>query len=141
MLVHHAVILVLALLGMGLSAPLIRLARAPSCVYGVAGLVVLGPVLFTLGTLAGYTNNTWLALAGVALLPTLLGHGGLNFLLRHVGPARLSLWTLAEPVIATLVAWPMFEEIPSAQVIVGGAATLLGVALGVSRSTDGHTTQ
>lgn len=102
-------------------------------VYLAAGLVILAAALGHEGTtLSGFDRATWLVLAGVTLFPTLLGHGSLNYLLRHIGPARLSLYTLAEPVLCTLVAWPLFGEKPTVGVIVGGTATLLGVALGHS---------
>jgi hypothetical protein len=57
--------------------------------------------------------------------------GGFNYLLRFLGPARLGLWTLSEPVMATLLAWPLFHEVPSVQVIAGGVMALVGVGLGV----------
>lgn len=100
-------------------------------VYGVTGGLVLAAALFFRAPLGGYTGKTWLALALLAIFPTLLGHGGLNYLLRHMGPARLALWVLSEPVFATLYAWWLFAETPTSRVIIGGAATLGGIALGV----------
>ncbi|MCC6746830.1 MAG: DMT family transporter [Deltaproteobacteria bacterium] len=101
-------------------------------VYLCAGLFAAIPALALRLPLAGYDRRTWLALGALALLPTLLGHGTVNYLLKHVGPAQLSLWTLADPVISTFSAWPLFGERPPPQVLVGAAFTLGGVALGIS---------
>lgn len=103
-----------------------------AAVYLVAGLLCLGAALATRSALTGFEPRIWASLGGMALFPTLLGHGGLNYLLREMGPARLSLWTLVEPVLATLAAWPLFGEVPAGQVALGGLATLGGVALGAS---------
>jgi drug/metabolite transporter (DMT)-like permease len=100
-------------------------------VYLSTGLVTLAAVLLTRAPLVGYDRRTWIALATLAVFPTLLGHGSCNYLLRFIGPARLSLWTLAEPALATLYAWPLCREVPGAQTIAGGVIALVGVALGV----------
>lgn len=107
-----------------------------SAVYGATGLVVLAAALLWQQPLSGYDGRSWLALAVLAALPTLLGHGGLNYLLRFIGPARLALWTLSEPVFATVLAAWLFGEIPVPQVMMGGVAILAGIALGVS--PEGH---
>lgn len=99
-------------------------------VYLAAAVTVAAVALVWGVPLLALEPRGWAAVAGLAALPTLLGHGGLNYLLRHMGPVRLGLWTLVEPVLATLAAWPLFGEVPTVLVVVGGAATLLGVALG-----------
>jgi len=100
-------------------------------VYGTVGLLLLGATLIRGVPLAGYEPRSWLALGVLALFPTLLGHGGFNYLLRFLGPARLGLFTLSEPVCATLLAWPLFGEPLGLQVGLGGLAVLAGVALGI----------
>ncbi len=100
-------------------------------VYLAAGGVVLVMALAQGGPLARYDGITWTALAVLALFPTLLGHGIFNYLLRFIGPARLGLWGLAEPVLATFWAWPLFGEVPSILIIIGGLLTVVGVGLGI----------
>jgi drug/metabolite transporter (DMT)-like permease len=99
-------------------------------VYGVAGLLCLSVALVRGAPLVGFSMQTWLAFALLALFPTLIGHGGINYLLRHIEAATLSMWTLGEAVLATLLAWPMFGEVPGSWTLVGGCVTLLGVAIG-----------
>lgn len=99
-------------------------------VYGTAGVLIVGMVLVSGAPLAGFSPTTWAALAGLALFPTLIGHGGVNYLLGYVPAARLSLWALGEVVLAPLIAWPIFGEVPSLSVGLGAAVTVVGVALG-----------
>jgi len=103
-----------------------------AAVYLVTGLVTCFAALGVGQPLKGYDGRTWLALGVLAALATLLGHGGLNYLLRFIGPVRLSLWTLSEPLGATLLGWLLFGEVPPPQVVCGGALTLVGIALGVT---------
>jgi drug/metabolite transporter (DMT)-like permease len=126
-----------------------RRARQEAGFWGYTASVYLATTVASVGAaliwgapLWGFDGRTYVALAVLAIFPTLLGHGSCNYLLRYVGPARLSLWTLCEPVLATLYAWPLFGEVPTPRILVGGAATLSGVALGVwdaaPRPADGR---
>jgi drug/metabolite transporter (DMT)-like permease len=101
-------------------------------VWGVAGGLAVVLAIATGVPLLPLEPSTWLALLGLACLPTLLGHGGLNYLLKHMPAAQLTLWTLGETVISTLLAWPLFAEMPSPHVLAGAALTIGGVALGLS---------
>ena len=98
-------------------------------VYGVASLVALGTAAFKGAALSGYSATSWWALGVLAIFPTCLGHGGFNFLLKHMGPARLSLWTLTEPALATAIGWFLFGELPSLLTAFGGLLTLVGIAV------------
>jgi drug/metabolite transporter (DMT)-like permease len=100
--------------------------------YLTAGLIVTALAVGRAVPLLGFSPTTWVALVVLALFPTLLGHGTWNYLLRFIGPVTLSLWALSEPVLATLAGWALFGETPGIRVLLGGVATLAGVALGVS---------
>lgn len=102
-------------------------------VYATAAILVLAVALAAHVPLLGLDGRSWLALGLLAIFPTLIGHGGLNYLLRFFGPARLGLLSLTEPVITTAAAWPLFGEVPCARVVLGGLCALSGVGLGVSR--------
>ncbi len=99
-------------------------------VYFSASLLVSSAAWLAKVPLWHFNTQTWIVFALLAFFPTLLGHGSFNYLLRYIGPARLSLWTLVEPILATLIAWPLFNEIPQPQMLLGGAITLLGIGLG-----------
>jgi drug/metabolite transporter (DMT)-like permease len=53
-----------------------------------------------------------LALLGLALFPTLVGHTSNNYGVRHLSALTVSFFTLAEPIIASLSAVLILSEIP-----------------------------
>ncbi|GAB5534231.1 MAG: DMT family transporter [Rubricoccaceae bacterium] len=64
----------------------------------------------------------------MALGPGLLGHGSFNLALAYVSAAFLGLLSLAEPVIATLGAFLLFKEVPSALTFLGAVIVLVAIA-------------
>lgn len=88
-------------------------------VYGTA-LVATSVVMLALELpFTGYDDRTWLCFAGMALLPTLLGHTGLNVALRYFDVGRLSVSTLSEPILAGLVAFLVWGEPVTPQTALG----------------------
>jgi drug/metabolite transporter (DMT)-like permease len=55
-----------------------------------------------------------LAIVGLALLPTLVGHTANNFAVRFLPPLTVSFFTLAEPILATVAAMIVLGEFPAA---------------------------
>jgi drug/metabolite transporter (DMT)-like permease len=53
-----------------------------------------------------------LALLGLALFPTLIGHTSNNYGVRHLSPLTVSFFTLTEPIIASITAALILTEIP-----------------------------
>ena len=53
-----------------------------------------------------------LALLGLALFPTLIGHTSNNYGVRYLNPLTISFFTLTEPVIASVTAALILSEIP-----------------------------
>lgn len=97
--------------------------------YGAAA-VVLWLAVFATGTAAGgYDTRTWLALAGLAVVSQLIGHGGANWSLRHLPPAFVALVLVGEPILAALLAWWLFDERVTVLVWLGGALILGGILL------------
>lgn len=66
---------------------------------------------------------------GLALLPTLLGHTGMNWALKLLPAFVVNLTVLGEPVGATLLGAliPSIAEIPTVSTFIGGAVVLGGV--------------
>lgn len=100
-------------------------------VYAVAGALTALYMLLRGAPFSGWGGTTWLALAGLAVGPMLLGHTGFNWSLKHVRAYVVSLVMLMEPVGATLLAvWLLgSKEVPGVHTFVGGALTLAGVGL------------
>ncbi len=89
--------------------------------------------LFALGSgarLTGYPVGTWLALAGLAAGPHLVGHGLLNWSVRRLRSLAVTLAVLGEPVLSTVYAALIFEEIPPPWFYAG--ALLIGSGLVLS---------
>jgi drug/metabolite transporter (DMT)-like permease len=53
-----------------------------------------------------------LALLGLALFPTLIGHTSNNYGVRYLSPLTISFFTLTEPIVASLTAALILAEIP-----------------------------
>ncbi|HSH45446.1 MAG TPA: DMT family transporter [Longimicrobiales bacterium] len=105
-------------------------------VYGVAAGALLGAAALMPGTrLTGYPGTDWLVFLALAVGPMLIGHTGINYALRHVRAYVANLAVLGEAIGATLLAWwlPGIRERPSAQLLVGGALVLAGIAVGMRR--------
>jgi len=75
---------------------------------------------------------TWkalLAVAGLAVGCTLLGHSMFTLALGKVSATVVSFALLGEPVGAMLWSMVMFGEIPTALLFIGGTVTILGLVL------------
>jgi drug/metabolite transporter (DMT)-like permease len=68
----------------------------------------------------------------------MLGHTGMNYAVRYVPAYAVTLAALAEPIGSTLIAWllPAIAEVPSGRTLLGGAAILIGIVLGLWPSSD-----
>jgi drug/metabolite transporter (DMT)-like permease len=103
-------------------------------VYGVAAAVLLPACLLTGSSLGGYPAASWLALAGVVAGPQLLGHTVFNGLLATVSATMVALALLLEPVVATGLAWWLFDELPGSGFWAGAPMVLAGVWLATTGS-------
>lgn len=97
--------------------------------YAVAAVLVLGVCLVADVELGGYPAVTWWSLAGLIAGPQLLGHTVINFVLVDIDATTVSVTIMAEPIIATLMAFVLFAETPSALVFPGGVLILAGIYL------------
>ena len=85
----------------------------------------------TLPFLGGFTM-TWtalLAVAGLAVGCTLLGHAMFTLALGKVSATVVSFALLGEPVGAMLWSMVMFGEIPTPLLFIGGSVTIIGLVL------------
>jgi drug/metabolite transporter (DMT)-like permease len=95
--------------------------------YGSAALVLLALCLAAGTPLWGYGAKTWWAIGGIVIGPQLLGHTVINFVLRDVDATSVAVTVMAEPVVATALAFILFGEAPSWLVYPGGVAVLAGI--------------
>jgi len=113
-----------------------RVAFGPygALVCGFAAAVLLVVALARGLPLMGWEPAVWGALVGLALLPQLVGHVGFNFAVKYVATSVIAALLLLEPVGATVLAWLVLDEVPTATELVGAAAILVGVGVATLRS-------
>lgn len=109
--------------------------RMVAWTYSLAAITLWPAVPFfsTTGQVVPTTRNAWLSIMGMALIPQLLGHTGMNWCLRHFEAGRVAAATLCEPVFAAALAWAFFGEWLSVVQVLGGAVLLAGIALSIER--------
>jgi len=106
--------------------------------YLWGGLLTL-PVLAVrgdFGRLPLGDTGSLLALLGLVLFPTLIGHTSENYGVRYFSPLTVSFFTLAEPVLSSLLAAALLREVPDPRVLPAYllffSATVLYLATAVS---------
>jgi drug/metabolite transporter (DMT)-like permease len=109
--------------------PRVRAVTYSTVVYLWAALTLLAACLALGVPLTGYAPVTWLALAGIVVGPQLLGHTVFNTLLSTVSATVIAIAVLSEPLGAGLLAWALFDELPSGGFWVGAPLVLAGVAI------------
>ncbi len=77
-------------------------------------------------------------LIGIALAlgPTILGHGSMNYAVKYISPTILSTLILSEAVIAAIAAYFLFDELPTALAIVAMAVIITGVGVGWAKRRE-----
>lgn len=78
--------------------------------YSIAGIVSLACLAVLGEPLLDYSTRNWLCFGLMALIPTGLGHTAFNAALRHLRTGWVSTTTLAEPLLAGLVAYVVWDE-------------------------------
>jgi drug/metabolite transporter (DMT)-like permease len=97
--------------------------------YGTAALVL---AIWAVGAgqeMTGFSRQTWLWMALLAVFPQLIAHSTYNWALRYLAAATVSLALLGEPVASTLLAYLYLDETPTMLRIFGGMLVLTGIGL------------
>ncbi len=80
------------------------------------------------------SSEAFLFLFLAALIPQLVGHTALTWVLRHRSPTLVSIATVSEPVGATLIAWAWLGATVELGVALGCSVTLAAVIIALSGS-------
>ena len=102
-------------------------------VYGTAAAVLVVVCLSTATPLWGYTTTQWLGIIGMIVGPQLLGHTVFNTLMSTIPATHVSIAVLAEPVVATVLAWLWLGQLPASLFWVTAPVVLAGVAVATVR--------
>ncbi len=98
-------------------------------VYASAALWLLLITLLTGTSLTAFSSTTLLWILLLALIPQLFSHSAINWALRYLPAALVSVILLGEPVASTLWAHFLLEETPPPLRIIGTVLVLLGIAI------------
>jgi len=99
-----------------------------AAVFVDAAVVVVPWALVTEGELGTMTGNDWILIAGLVLIPGMVGHGLMTWTHHYVDVTVTSMITLANPVVSIVGAWIVFSEALGPIQVAGAIAVL--VALG-----------
>lgn len=79
--------------------------------YAVCGFFFLSASLISGAPfIEGYTGISWLSVAGLIIVPTLLGHFLFTYVMSSMNLAIMTCGKLIEPVIASFIAYFVFQE-------------------------------
>lgn len=98
-------------------------------IYGVAALTAFGALAWKALPLITYDSRTWVCFALLAVVPTMIGHTSFNNALRYLDAGWISSATLSEPLLAGLVAWLAWNEVPTVWTAVGYSVIAVSVAI------------
>ena len=96
--------------------------------YPAAALTILLALPLSHQPAWGFPRQAWLGIIGMAFIPQLLGHTGLNVSLRHFSASTVAFTVLLEPAITAVLAVIFLRDPLAPGQIVGGAALLLSLA-------------
>ena len=96
-------------------------------VYSVAAICGCALILLTSTRVTGYAAEGYVVLLAMGLIPQLLGHSSLNYLLEYFPAALVSMFSQLEPLGSALLALALFRELPPQQQIAGSVIIVIGV--------------
>ncbi len=100
-----------------------------------AAPLLLGVALFEAGPVWPSAWTKMGPVVALALVAQCIGQGAVAFGLARLPPSFGSVVLLLQPVVAALLAWPLFGEVPGGMQAVGAAAVLVGIGL-ARRATE-----
>jgi drug/metabolite transporter (DMT)-like permease len=100
--------------------------------YSTAAAVLAVVVAVSGSPFFGFAPEVWALFVAMTLLPQIGGHTVFNYLLGHLEAGTIAIAVTGEPVVASMLAWAFFGEVPGWPVVVGGALILTGIYVTVS---------
>ena len=102
--------------------------------YGSATVFLLAFSIMAAAPLSGFSNQTYLVLILLAVIPQLIGHTTFNWALRFLSPTTVAVLILGEPIGATLLAYFFFGETITAGKGLGLFVLGMGIVLSAETS-------
>jgi drug/metabolite transporter (DMT)-like permease len=96
----------------------------------VGAVVLFAAALIDGAPIVGLPAHAYAAIAGAALVASVIGHGLLNVGVRRTPTHLVALTILGEPIGASLLTWAIFGARPTLHAAIGGLVILAGIGLG-----------
>ncbi|MEM0084346.1 MAG: DMT family transporter [Candidatus Methanomethylicia archaeon] len=96
-------------------------------VYGIGGLTTLIYIMINKINFIIYPQSTWIYIILITMIPMLMGHTLLNYLLRNLGLVIVAVSTLGEPIGSTVLAYTILKQKIDLTQIFGMMTTLAGI--------------
>ncbi|HXH23385.1 MAG TPA: DMT family transporter [Dehalococcoidia bacterium] len=103
-------------------------------VYSTAAAVLVAAALIAGHSPTGYSAESYLFFALLALVPQLIGHTAINRSLGYLPAASVAIAILGEPIGSTVLGAVFLDEVPTALQLAGAAIVLTGVYAGLRGS-------
>jgi len=97
--------------------------------YLTASITLFIISIITNSDLIGFTNNDYMGLVFLGIVPTIIGHNVIYYSVKYVSPTIVSAFPLGEPVIATILAFFIFGQSIGLNIYLGGFVTFVGLFL------------
>ncbi len=111
--------------------PRLHLVAYAFAVYGIAAVALTVTAAVMRYSFLGYTPRAYVMMVLLGLVPSLIGHTSINFVLRYLRSYVVSVAMLGEPVAATILAFFFIREIPERLEVVGCAVMLFGIYVSI----------
>ena len=106
--------------------------------YGFAAVILWAVVLIGGYQITGFTNATWLALVGLAIVPQIIGHTSYNWALGYFSAGFIGILLLGEPLGSVILAYLLFDEAPTLIKIAGGALLMYAIVAAAREESAGN---
>jgi drug/metabolite transporter (DMT)-like permease len=100
-------------------------------VFAFAGIVALGTTYATGAILSDHSAEGYLWVLVATLLSQLIAHPAFNFVLGHLSPTFISIASQSIIVIAAILAFFLFHEVPGIGQVIGSTIILLGIVFAI----------
>lgn len=98
-------------------------------VYLYATITCITLTLFWVGGIPAVSGTALLIGIALAIGPTILGHGSMNYAVKYISPTLLSTLVLSEVIFAAIAAYVIFNEMPSLLSMCAMGVVMIGVSL------------
>lgn len=95
----------------------------------ITALALLPVAILSPQPLMPSSMGGWWVVVGLAIVTQILGQGLIAYAFAHLPASLSSVSLLIQPVVATLVAWALFNEAVGVAQVLGGAIVLFGIWL------------